>query len=58
MKWTWHHRVINRVIRNHSWRQVLFKVWLDADFSGNWTKEDSMNDPETAKSGTVVSFMG
>jgi hypothetical protein len=37
-----------------------FQVWVDADFCGNWIKEESMEDPDTARSrtGYVVKFLG
>jgi hypothetical protein len=37
-----------------------FKVWVDADFSGNWIKEESMEDSDTARSrtGYIVAFLG
>jgi hypothetical protein len=37
-----------------------FRVWVDADFSGNWSKEESMDDPDTARSrtGYLVNFLG
>jgi hypothetical protein len=37
-----------------------FRVWADADFSRNWIKEESMEDPNTARSrmGYIVSFLG
>jgi hypothetical protein len=36
------------------------QVWVDADFSGNWNREESMEDPDTARSrtGYVVRFLG
>jgi hypothetical protein len=37
-----------------------FRVWVDADFSGNWSNEESMDDPDTARSctGYLVNFLG
>jgi hypothetical protein len=37
-----------------------FEVWVDADFSGNWSKSTAENDPSTAKSrsGYVITYGG
>jgi hypothetical protein len=37
-----------------------FEVHVNRDFSGNWVKEDAMNDPSTAKSrtGYIISYGG
>jgi hypothetical protein len=37
-----------------------FEVHVDCDFTGNWVKEDAMNDPSTAKSrtGYIISYGG
>jgi hypothetical protein len=36
----------------------LFEVHVDCDFASNWVKEDAMNNPSTAKSGTryIISY--
>jgi hypothetical protein len=37
-----------------------FEVHVDYDFAGNWVKEDTLNDPSTAKSrtGYIISYGG
>jgi hypothetical protein len=37
-----------------------FQVWADADFSGNWDKDDATTDPDTARSrsGYVITYLG
>ena len=37
-----------------------FKVWADADFSGNWMKEEAMSDSDTARSrtGYLITYLG
>jgi hypothetical protein len=37
-----------------------FRVWADADFSGNWISEESKEDSSTARSrtGYIVTFLG
>jgi hypothetical protein len=37
-----------------------FEVHVHCNFAGNWVKEDAMNDPSTAKSGTgyIISYGG
>ena len=36
------------------------KVWVDADFSGNWFPEEAKDDSDTARSfsGFFVSYLG
>ena len=37
-----------------------FKVWADADFSGNWIPEEAEGEPDTARSrsGYIMSYLG
>jgi len=37
-----------------------FRVWADADFSGNWNAETAMDHPDTARSrsGYIISYLG
>jgi hypothetical protein len=37
-----------------------FRVWADADFSGNWIREESTEDSSTARSrtGYIIAFLG
>jgi hypothetical protein len=37
-----------------------FQVWADADFSGNWIQDESMEEADTARSrtGYVIAFLG
>ena len=41
-------------------KQWLFECWVDADFAGNWRREDARIDPMTSKSrsGWIVHFPG
>ena len=39
---------------------VSFEVWADADFSGNWRKEEALEDSDTARSrsGYIITYLG
>ena len=41
-------------------KDTSFKVWADADFSGNWNAETAMEDSDTARSrsGFIITYLG